>query len=1736
MKQRYKKIVVLLLITLMLLPQNLGAIVAQAATDSEIPDIPVLLMHRIVDNPSNEWTDTSTKVFKQFVEYLDENNYNTLTSEQYVNIMEGTEQAPDNPILLTFDDGTVDFINNALPILEQYDMKSVLFIVADWIGNSGNISEEQLKDLANNPNVSLENHTKNHDGNIWGTDGSQRSEISKEDAEDQIIVANEFLKGITGKDPVLMAYPYGRYNENVIEVLMENGIKYGFKAGSGDEDAYRMGRHYITDQSLTEIARMIGGPTPEVEEENQTETSTVYHETFADGQGLATSSGGAGLEVMDKEFSGNENGKALSVSNRKNDYDAVDFAFSDIGFENGKNYTVTVTGYVDSDTEIPAESQVVLSTVDSYTWHSTVNFVAGETFTLTKEITVDTDKDEKLRVQSNEAGATVSFYIGEIIVTETKEVTDQTVYIEDFENGKGLVDASGGAVLESVDKEFPGNKNGKALSVSNRKNDYDAADLVFSDIGLENGETYTVIVTVYVDSDSDIPAGSQVVLSTVDSYTWHSTVNFVAGETFTLTKDITIDTDEDEKLRIQSNEAGASVSFYIGDILITKKVPSEGGEKPKEDFVPFNIAEFSFEEPEHGFASRGDATALRTNEASYEGDYSLKVTGRTADWHGTSVVLDEHIYNGATYNISGYVKAITEIEEPTLFKATIDNIYYQWGPVNLENNEWTKFEGTWTNHDNLEAIPVYFESENVELDFYLDNIVVEIVDPGSDEEIVRPPAKEFTFIDFENAELNGFGARGDNETVVITDEENHTKNGTYSVKVAGRESNWNGPSLEVTDYINVGEEYQVSVWAKVAEGSSATLQLSTQVGEGSGAAYNNITSQAVTHDDDWVLLEGTYRYASLGGGYVTIYVEANNLTDFYIDDVNFVELESDPIEVDLNLNPIKEVYQDDFLIGNAVSIPDFEGLRLDLLNHHHNVVTAENAMKPGDLYNGREFDFTGADRLVERIIEEELLLHAHVLVWHQQSPEWLWESKEDTLANMQNHIKTVMEHFEETAGESLISWDVVNEALDGSWENPEDWKSNLRNTGWRQALGDDYIYEAFKYARQIADDMGREDLILYYNDYNDHLQPKAETMYYMIKDINERYAEENPEDNRALISGVGMQGHYTINLNPALVKQTIERFEKLGIEISITELDVTTITEGEYNEKEINRQGYIYASLFKIFKEHADSISRVTLWGLNDSSSWRSDRYPLLFNDTLGAKPAYFGAVDPDDFLENYVEEEIAKNHAYAVYGTPEIDADIDEIWAEAPVLNINRYQGAWESGATGTGRVLWDEEYLYVLYDVNDPVLDATGSQAHEQDSVEAFINETGEYSITYQDGVGQYRVNYLNEASFNPGRYSDGFESATRETGKGYVVEMAIPWKEVSPESGHTLGFDLQINDATNGARDVATAWNDLTGQGFQDPSVFGEVTLVGSTEEVPENEIVIPEGVETNVEAEQKVIVKSGDKEVSVKAPVDLPVGTEIKVNFVDPTTIVDPKSESGVELEIAGEIVTVDLTFPEGYEGFEGEFELTLTYNKDDYQWVSAFYYNEDEGVWERRTGGIIDRDKGEIRLTVSGFSTYGVFEVGAEEVIEDLEEVIRNLTDRVNELDENATGLEELIEALRGEIEDLRASEQSLSDILEELLAKLQELEDRIAKLEGGGNETPGTGDGEADEDSGPVLVDPDETDDESDDSTEKPAEKDKDGNALPATATSLFNYMLIGALVLLVGAGLALYSYKRKRA
>lgn len=336
--------------------------------------------------------------------------------------------------------------------------------------------------------------------------------------------------------------------------------------------------------------------------------------------------------------------------------------------------------------------------------------------------------------------------------------------------------------------------------------------------------------------------------------------------------------------------------------------------------------------------------------------------------------------------------------------------------------------------------------------------------------------------------------------------------------------------------------------------------------------------------------------------------------------------------------PLKTIYEDYFLIGNIMNNNSLFGDKFELIKNHFNIMTSENNMKPDSLApreRGGQYTFTTADNQIRVMLENGIKVHGHTLVWHNQTHAWMTEgTPQQVRQNLINHINTVMAHFRGR----VFSWDVVNEVV-VSRVNPganfNDWKAHLRKedeSGWFRALGADYIELAYRTAR-AAD----PNVVLYYNDYNLDNQRKAQVVAAMIKEINDKYRAEG--NTRNLIEAVGMQGHYGLGTMVSNVRASIERFAALGIKVDISELDVEvrSVGSGSFGTGQSSRVGEVeqrsqalkYAELFNLFMEQSEHITRVTMWGIDDETSWKSLGNPVLWDAFLRPKQAFFAVANP---------------------------------------------------------------------------------------------------------------------------------------------------------------------------------------------------------------------------------------------------------------------------------------------------------------------------------------------------------------------------------------------------------------------------------------------------------------------------------------------------------------------------
>jgi endo-1,4-beta-xylanase len=356
---------------------------------------------------------------------------------------------------------------------------------------------------------------------------------------------------------------------------------------------------------------------------------------------------------------------------------------------------------------------------------------------------------------------------------------------------------------------------------------------------------------------------------------------------------------------------------------------------------------------------------------------------------------------------------------------------------------------------------------------------------------------------------------------------------------------------------------------------------------------------------------------------------------------------------DLSLPSLAETYKDYFMIGNVMSTyQTTDGELTAMYKHHYNLVTAENDMKPQYLSPVKGlYYFINADTLIRWAEANNIKVHGHTLVWHSQSAAWLTTgadgnplTRAEARANMEEYITNVAGHFRG----KVISWDVVNEAFADGSGLPADWKDALRkDSPWYLAYengadqskgesGADYIYDAFVFTR-LTD----PEATLFYNDYNETDSWKREAMAMMAEELNAKWKTDkrNTQPDRLLIEVLGMQAHYwTASLNVYAVEAAITRFIKAGVKVAVTELDIpygswTNQHSTPLTEEEELLQARLYAQLFKVYKQYAPHIERVSFWGKADSQSWRAKGSPLLFDRTFAAKQAYYAVIDPEGFL-----------------------------------------------------------------------------------------------------------------------------------------------------------------------------------------------------------------------------------------------------------------------------------------------------------------------------------------------------------------------------------------------------------------------------------------------------------------------------------------------------------------------
>lgn len=187
--------------------------------------VSVLMYHMIGDEQGNAAIMTEANLRIQ-MNYLRDHGYHPITMQELYDYVTKGAPLPEKPVCITFDDGYLDSYTIVYPLMKEYGFPWTLFLITDDVGKPYNrMTWDQLKEMANSHAVTIASHTLSHP--------KLHNLATRAEKEKEIVDANKALKYQLGIDNVWLAYPYGDYDDEVIDICKKAGIKMAVTTDAG---------------------------------------------------------------------------------------------------------------------------------------------------------------------------------------------------------------------------------------------------------------------------------------------------------------------------------------------------------------------------------------------------------------------------------------------------------------------------------------------------------------------------------------------------------------------------------------------------------------------------------------------------------------------------------------------------------------------------------------------------------------------------------------------------------------------------------------------------------------------------------------------------------------------------------------------------------------------------------------------------------------------------------------------------------------------------------------------------------------------------------------------------------------------------------------------------------------------------------------------------------------------------------------------------------------------------------------------------------------------------------------------------------------------------------------------------------------------------------------------------------------------------------------------------------------
>ncbi|GBF35523.1 polysaccharide deacetylase [Desulfocucumis palustris] len=191
-------------------------------------EVPVLMYHKVNPDPfvGGYGLRVTPRSFDRQLRFLKKKGFHSISLVDLAEYFKRGRPLPKKPVVITFDDGYLDNYTYAFPILKKYGMTATVFVVADTIGGINDFDYragrqplnhmagwKELREMSSG-GITIGSHTLSH---------PHLAEVDPDRARKEIARSKIKLEKGLGKKVDVFCYPYGNYNQRVVDMVRESG-------------------------------------------------------------------------------------------------------------------------------------------------------------------------------------------------------------------------------------------------------------------------------------------------------------------------------------------------------------------------------------------------------------------------------------------------------------------------------------------------------------------------------------------------------------------------------------------------------------------------------------------------------------------------------------------------------------------------------------------------------------------------------------------------------------------------------------------------------------------------------------------------------------------------------------------------------------------------------------------------------------------------------------------------------------------------------------------------------------------------------------------------------------------------------------------------------------------------------------------------------------------------------------------------------------------------------------------------------------------------------------------------------------------------------------------------------------------------------------------------------------------------------------------------------------------------